>query len=382
MHWPALDGLRGLAILAVLLFHFSDPFRLREHTPLGTLLARGSFGVDLFFVLSGFLITGILIDTKGSANYFFSFYSRRFLRIFPLYYGFLAVFFFCLWPLSGDAEFFRPVEQRWYWVYLSNWGDPLGHGIPALGHFWSLAIEEQFYLIWPLLVALLSRRLLLWACIGLIIGAFCVRLGLLFYCEIGPSRGCGQVGVEMIHRMTLGRVDVLAMGALLALCVREPTWLELARKVLRRLFGPALLALIALLWRSRFLHYDTPWTLTVGYSAIGLCGALLVHQAVAAGKQRSLTKQLLEAAWLRSLGRYSYGIYVLHFPIHAAVMQRVRQAPDRSPLKIALAQSALVDTVYLLSGIAVSFTLAWVVWHIYERPFLRWKRFFAARPLV
>src|SRR5262249_2846553 len=140
----------------VVLFHFSGIFRLRESTAVGTILARGWMGVDLFFVLSGFLITGILLDSRGADGYFSSFYARRFLRIFPLYYGFLALWFLVLAYVFGSAysDLFARERQVWFWSYTANWGRPDELG--ALGHFWSLAIEEQFYLVWPLVVWLLG----------------------------------------------------------------------------------------------------------------------------------------------------------------------------------------------------------------------------------
>src|SRR5208282_2425862 len=151
----ALDGVRGLAIVAVMLTHISIQ-QVPLHPLLRGTLALGWSGVDLFFVLSGFLITGILLDTRQCPNYFRSFYARRVLRIFPLYYGFLT-FALLVFPYIVSPDFMPAPSHRWLYVcYVANW---LPHAQwHVLSHFWSLCVEEQFYFIWPLLILLVSPR--------------------------------------------------------------------------------------------------------------------------------------------------------------------------------------------------------------------------------
>jgi len=163
-HIPALDGIRGLAVLLVFYCHTTliDP-----GGALGKLFVSSSriswAGVDLFFVLSGFLITGILFDAKGKDFYFRNFYARRTVRIFPLYYAFLLVALVLL-PIVTPAsladvylhEF--PTQKVWYWLYLSNFYQAFHPTHHLVFVSWSLAIEEQFYLCWPLVVFLCSRK--------------------------------------------------------------------------------------------------------------------------------------------------------------------------------------------------------------------------------
>jgi peptidoglycan/LPS O-acetylase OafA/YrhL len=175
-HLPALDGVRGLAILLVLLYHFvaQTTATNRLEAAVNWALGYGFLGVDLFFVLSGFLITGILYDSRADPGYFRTFYMRRVLRIFPLYYAVLAVVFFgvSLLPALRGSEIAGLREhQAWAWlyginVYLSIQG---GWVLSYIEHFWSLAVEEHFYFIWPLVVWLLGARprLLMGTALGL-----------------------------------------------------------------------------------------------------------------------------------------------------------------------------------------------------------------------
>src|SRR5438445_1418758 len=178
----------------------------------------GWIGVDRFFVLSGFLITGILYDAKESNHYFRNFYVRRVLRIFPLYYGALIIFLVVLpWLRPGNPAVQSMTRDAvWYWTYLSNVRIAHNGGdFGAIGHFWSLAIEEQFYLIWPVVVLALRRRQLQACCLACVIGALFVRVGL----NVAGNETAAFV-------LTPARIDALAVGAYLALSARGPAGLN------------------------------------------------------------------------------------------------------------------------------------------------------------
>jgi peptidoglycan/LPS O-acetylase OafA/YrhL len=185
-HIPALDGLRGLAIIAVV-WHNSaltgSGAGMSELAKFISLFANmGWVGVQLFFVLSGFLITGILLDEKGAPRQLHNFYMRRVLRIFPLYYAVLLVAFIVL-PALGDRPAWSVANKSneiWYWLYLVNWDIPIEGGGGGLSHFWSLAVEEQFYLLWPLAVIALSRSALSRLCLVLIVSAPLARAALIY----------------------------------------------------------------------------------------------------------------------------------------------------------------------------------------------------------
>ncbi|MEN1682052.1 MAG: acyltransferase, partial [Planctomycetota bacterium] len=198
-HVPALDGVRGVAVLLVVVYHaayLASPTGVAE-VVFATVRDALWCGVDLFFVLSGFLITRILLATVGSPRYFRSFYLRRTVRIFPLYYGVLLLLFVGLpaaaWLAGGplqsvvDGETYQSLwsRQAWLWAYVQNFLQSSGPSqLPGLGHFWSLAIEEQFYLAWPAAVWLVGRgeggwRRVAWLCGAIVIAAPALRWALL-----------------------------------------------------------------------------------------------------------------------------------------------------------------------------------------------------------
>src|SRR5258708_35715676 len=207
---PQFDGLRGLAILLVLIGHSG----FLEALPHARMLEYTRFGVDLFFVLSGFLITGILTDAKGSRHYFRNFYARRILRIWPLYY--LVLFLaFVVTPLLQPAM--RPTAaSAWpaFVFYVQNIAFVHRDTYPfGLGATWSLAVEEQFYLAWPPLVFLLKKKALAVVSVSLVAVSLSLRVAFHFH-DAAPG---------FIHFFTLSRLDAIAFGTLAALWLRSPT---------------------------------------------------------------------------------------------------------------------------------------------------------------
>ena len=215
-HIPALDGLRGMAILLVTLYRFTTQGAAEGVSPAFE-FGLGNRGVDLFFVLSGFLITGILYDAKSEQHYFRNFYMRRSLRIWPLYYGALLVTLVVLpWFSSAAATMFAQAREHqvWLWLYGANVLNAY-EGAWCLGrfdHFWSLAVEEHFYLVWPLVVYFCSRRTSLVICTLMIVVTPLARIGWL-------ACGGNSTAVEVF---TLFRLDALAVGAWIALAMRSP----------------------------------------------------------------------------------------------------------------------------------------------------------------
>lgn len=343
-HMPALDGVRGLAILLVMVFHFRAP-DLPKWASAG--LGIGWCGVDLFFVLSGFLITGILLDTRNAPRRLPVFWARRILRIFPLYFAALALLLAVAPPGWGPAA----GDQRFYWLYLNNWLNLLEvrEANHLLGHFWSLAVEEQFYLVWPVLVWLLPPRWILRASLAGMALAAAARLIALY----------GGLDPEAIYRGTIFRLDALLAGATCAHLVRHIDW-PLLDAVSRRGLPASAIAAAAVIGLTRSTHYQNPWIQALGYPALSLCFAFLILQCVVSPR-RHLWVSVQPLRWL---GRYSYGLYVWHWPV-AFTMLQLR------------GEFVWLNTVMMQAvGFVSSAALAWTSFRLLEQPMLNLKRRF------
>ena len=358
-HLPALDGVRGLAIVMVLLTHFCSVLSETSpiEWPIKQVLYRGGFGVDLFFVLSGFLITGILLDTVKSRSYFSTFYIRRILRIFPLYYFFLLFLYFVRRPLVNWIGGYDPMpglDLRWHLAYLSNWRADRGLNPDEATHMWSLAIEEQFYMIWPMVVYLVPRRFLGYVCVA---GIAC-SLGLR---EVLILRNSWW---EMLHRFTLVRMDTLLSGALMALAYRDARWRATCSKLVLPVglfFGSWFVADHA----GLFNRYINSFLQNMYWSTPAAAFACLVFWAATeGGSSRFLTSRIMTA-----FGRYSYGIYVWHVFAWRLIP---REYFEEVPLPVKFG--------YMLLLIVVSCGFAWLSWNLLEQPFLKLKDRFPYRP--
>jgi peptidoglycan/LPS O-acetylase OafA/YrhL len=359
-HMYGLDGVRGLAILVVL-FHnvgyFEEPTDSLAIKIVRVGLGAGWVGVQLFFVLSGFLITGILLDTKGDSHYFRSFYVRRVLRIFPLYYLTLIVAFLAL-PQIMDLGVWEEHARRvqiWHWFYLMNWFGLLYE----LSHFWSLAVEEQFYLIWPLVVFSLSTNRLIRTCGLLVVSALLFRVvAVICHAPVGWN-----------YTFTIARWDAFACGAAIAVAMRDPSWYEPVATWLRRSAVPlgAVLLLIAVV--DHGLPSYSPLTQTAGYSALALLFGFFILAVVDPWKSNVWLRRVVESGWLRFFGKYSYGIYVLHWPIHLLGQKWLTAwIVGGSPMTRLWHLGA-----YIIGNLVASTIAAVAVWNMVERRFLALK---------
>ena len=307
--FPALDGVRALAATMVFVEHYGGGShggavlqvlnRMRIH-----LVA----GVDIFFVLSGFLITGILYDTQRDSGYFRRFFARRSVRIFPVVYLLFAV----LALLTPLLHYHWRWKQLWFLVYLgnifANW-DPTLYRIPSglslyadatVSHLWSLCVEEQFYLVWPFVIfAVRDRVKLLWTSAGLCVVAFVLRLLAVLYWT-------PETAERWLNRSLPFKLDSLLFGAMLALLLRGPA----AGKVQRASRWLFLLGLGGMAIIEGLNSGDgSPWFLTLGITATACMGTGLIGMTLRPG---SLAFRIFNTAPLRKLGRYSYGFYVYH----------------------------------------------------------------------
>ena len=342
---PQLDGLRAVACLMVMFSHFAPSgWLVRDMLPWGGL------GVRLFFVLSGFLITGILLDCRECGKQgtpltrqFRQFYARRFLRIFPLYYGLLLILWLIDYGLARESILV-------HLLYLQNLWRCVEGGSYA-NHLWSLAVEEQFYLVWPFLVLMGPRRWLPFMMLGLVPGAFIFRLAL----------WQGDASFLYLNIFTLSNVDTLGAGAWLAWCWRNPLWrarFELAAPFM-------LFAGLLLLAPIMAMRLQTPGDIRTPLLFLGLaaslCFAPMVH-AAARGVE-GLPGRLISLRALRYLGKISYGLYVVH-PF-------IRTWYYWAGFRDALSPVFEMAVLSLISVLAAA-----CLWHGFERPLNDLKRHF------
>ena len=356
---PELDILRFFAFFAVFLHHAlprQASFYIEAGVPAAvtqwilTAKHAGAFGVDLFFALSAFLITELLrreYENRGTFG-LGAFYVRRALRIWPLYFAFLAATVFLI-PMILPSERFGLIYVISFALFFGNWvcatsGLPFSVASPL----WSISVEEQFYLGWPLLLRFFGMNRIKQLALCLLGGAVLTRIFLAFYEVKHPGVWCN----------TLARLDPIALGALLAFFLggRAPQ----IRNVLRLALGA--LALASLLLVARYLKQDGP-TSVITYFVSALASlALLV--AVLQTNSRLLT--VPPFTWLVYLGRISYGLYVFHL------------------FALALVAKQLVFPLGFESRLLVSFLLtvllAAVSYRALEQPFLRLKQRFSYRP--
>src|SRR4030088_671631 len=349
---PQFDGLRGLAILLVLIGHSG----FLEALPHAGMLEYARFGVDLFFVLSGFLITGILTDSKGSRPYFRNFYARRALRIWPLYYLVLFVAFVVV-PLFEPA--LRPTAAGvWpaFVFYVQTIALVHRDAYPfGLGATWSLAVEEQFYLTWPVLVFLLKKQTLAIVSVLLVVMSLSLRLSFHFH---GAPLG-------FVHFFTLSRLDSNTFGSLAALWLRSPSctlvrWRTHAYQFLG--FGVAGTILARVL-----IHRNSS---TVGYTFLAFAFTGLLGISLASDPRSSLLGRSLSAGWLRYIGRISYGIYLLHYPLFLLWARLIGSLGFYQVHKLA------GNLVGFAGQIALATIAASISWRFFEEPILRLKELF------
>ncbi len=356
-----LDGLRGVAILLVLSHHFqlvkkSNPWEYVVFWFSGF----GWAGVQLFFVLSGYLITGILLRARGSPTYYSAFYARRTLRIFPAYYLLLLLFFTAraIWGTNAGGTV---AMALWHVTYTQNIGSGLfGMITPlALTVTWSLAVEEQFYLLWPLLVQRLRPDMLLRFCIGGIVIATAARVYFVLWADLPIAA----------YHLTLCRFDALAAGAIVALLPWVSPKFD-CRPLLPFLFGAGSLIIVAIAWREHGFPFLGTLTLTVGILGQTLLFlALLIHVVIAPD---SLVSRALCWAPLCDVGRYSYAMYLFHWPVRDALVRLPAFSRPEAVPWIAGTQWIAQIAFYAVAGLA-TYGIARCSWYLVEKPFLSLK---------
>lgn len=360
---PAVDGLRGIAILLVLWYH--APFLFRDlpdfadnHSPwealgiVGIMSLGGWIGVDLFFVVSGFLITTILLRLRDWGGSAWAFWGRRGVRILPLAILYLLILFVLVW--LGDPLKMLPHFEGWAWyaLYLGNIHITLYGWQPlAVMILWSLAIEEQFYLIWPLLVRMLNASQLLWWSAGLMVVAPLVRALMLSAADYPAT-----------YVFTICRLDSLAAGAVVALVFGNHKWQAEASRLCKRLapFAAVVMLMTFLVPFSPSFPATRPWFFSVfGYSWLAVSFAILLGASLNAD---GFFGAILKSPVLTFLGRRCYGLYLWHVLIGGFVTAALQ------PFQLGIH----VHTLFWLAALLIVASGSWL---LFEEPILRLKQF-------
>ena len=354
-YMPQLDALRFFAVMGVLFVH---TWPGSADVVVVGLADWGELGVRLFFVLSGFLITGILLGGREAISaeparrwhVARQFYVRRFLRIFPIYYLVIAVLF-----VAGTG----PVREMWPWLVTYTTNIQIWHSLSfpyAVAHFWSLAVEEQFYLVWPWLILFLPRKWLLPVLLAL--------------CLMGPSwRLFASFRYSTAHgpafTLTVGVVDFLAIGALLAVVWHDKARRENVQRLLTRYVLPLGLTLYVVMeCLSRWGDQHAPAALKETGAALVFCWLV----ASASRGFKGVGGWLLEVRPVVYLGKISYGIYIYHYLVPVALVSVAEHA----------GMNYTNDGFLNFIGVSLlTFGIAALSWRLFESPINGLKRRFA-----
>lgn len=364
---PELDGLRGVAVLLVILSHYINSAYFlagqRWLSYVNDVTALAWSGVDLFFILSGFLIGGILLDERSSANYFKTFYARRFFRIIPVYAAVVSAFFLCryaeqqgwipasLWLFGPDVPWhsYATFTQNFQWAAggptLNNWLTPT----------WSLAVEEQFYLVLPAVLWFVPRRKLVYVLGVGICAAPLLRLYLDLHFRSGPMASFCLMPC---------RADALLLGVAAALLVRNPlAWESL--KSHRGWLAFAWFVLLAgfpiFIYLREFDPTSSFWLTTIGFSWLALFYLDLLLLALIHGA--GWLGSILRSGWLMALGTISYGVYLFHKPVLGLVFSFFK-------MEIPVAETSSGRWLVLFA-LALTIAVASLSWTVFEKPLLK-----------
>jgi peptidoglycan/LPS O-acetylase OafA/YrhL len=366
-----LDGLRGVAVLVVIALHiFKRADYFTENPILASitgLTAVGWMGVDIFFTLSGFLITSILLQARNEGSYFKNFYMRRALRIVPLYLVLILFVLFLAPKVEPEFTANLSVLLPILLLYQQNWIVPLAdlYMTEYLGVTWSLAIEEQFYVLWPFLVYYLNTKQLIKISIWAISISFLTRVvGVVFFADI-------QSVSDFFYYNSFTRFEQIIIGALLALVFTYP---EMKEKI-RRFSPPAfvvffsifvVLCLLSLPGLPNPSHSNIPLTVG-GYTSIGLFSAALIGIFIT-HPPSSLLRRFFQTPFLVAMGKYSYSMYLFHIPVTLILFDVFWQSGMRGVWAYLL----YIGATYLATVV-----VALLTWHLLEKHMLDLKKYFS-----
>jgi len=362
-YFPILDGVRGFAALFVCFAHFMqvDEQAMYENKILGSFIFKiselGLSGVHLFFVLSGFLITKILLDNRKSEKYFISFYGRRMLRIFPLYY-FTLIVSLLIFPLFVEVD--APGKeildnQVWLWTYLMNavesvWD--ISSVLPMFGHYWSLCVEEHFYLFWPFLIYFIPNKYLK--------KTFLFVIGLSLFSLFGSYLISNSIWI--FTWTTIRYIGALAIGGIISLYFSEQKLTKLVRVSNWGIYVFGILS-IGILFLPRYMNLAD-----MGFWCTVFFYAFLVVKCI--NNEKTVSK-VFQNKSLIFLGKISYGLYVYH-----GLLRPFFKTLLKEPIFNLFGNAIISSIIYFIVCTAITTGIAYISWILMEQPILRLKKKF------
>lgn len=353
-YYPALDGLRGVASLLVVIYH--------NFGFINQYFFFGWLGLDIFFVLSGFLITDILLTTLNTKHYLRNFYVRRVLRVFPVYYAGLIIFLIIL-PMIPNLpvriDYFVD-NQVWLWTYLENWFyifNP-SRNQSALNHLWSLAVEEQFYLLWPLVIMILRKPKYILVFITLVL---LLTVGLRYWVWVNQIENLAYYNLY-----TFTRIDGICIGCIVAVL----------QKINFKFLGKNTAVIVFVFAGLNFLFYfinkqynfSFPYLAIVGYTTFAMIFGLLIYDIVNGGTKLFTT--IFNFAPLKLIGRISYGCYIIHWPLYLIIgPYLVKWCTQNIPFISANFFASATATI-------IAYILGYLSYRYFEMKFLHLKKHF------
>ena len=354
---PHLDGLRGIAILMVLSFHFLEEYKFFN---------IGWSGVDLFFIISGYLLTGRLFTYKDDKAVIIKFYFNRFLRIIPLYALFLLLFFFAIYFLISKNNFTNLVSYKnnilGIAFFMTNWL-LIKHQIPSLGylgHLWSLAVEEQFYLILPWFVIYIKsiKKQLLIAIISVII----ILIFRNIYYFIFLTKG----NILNIYWNTFLRADSFFTGIILYIVT---SYYKLNFKIKYLIFA-IIISVVSILigGLSNNSFRITPFFVTIGFTLINIFFSCIILLLLSDNK--NFAKRITNLRFLKFTGKISFGMYIIHWPLFLVGFGVLNTLNYRFNLNMS---GGLMLKINIIASFLITYILSVISFKYYESIFLKLK---------
>lgn len=351
-HIPALDGLRGIACIMVVFYH-NFPFLYRY-------LFFAWLSMDIFFVLSGYLITDILCKTFVRKNYLRNFYARRLLRVFPLYY--LAIFLFLVLIPSLVRMPFRidyfTSNQIYFWLFLQNWLLIFNKTDQSfLNHLWSMAVEEQFYLLWPLVFAFIRKPKILITLLIILLLSFVTLRFWLWNSQLSS--------LPYFSFYSFTRIDGICIGCLIGLLQNTNTKFVEKYTAFIVLFFAAVNFIFYFV--NKQVGHSIPYLL-VGYSTFSMLFGLLLYDLI--NHENSWFTKFFNLRLLRFVGTISYGTYIFHWPVFLLLSHYLAKLPNLN---------SWVYNVQVFSSVVatiIAFIIGYLSYRYFEMKFLKLKRYF------